>query len=80
MALEVATNAPLVDPWTGEDLGIPLVGVIDLIVGSPDGDVIADFKTSARSRDRRCPTDFRRWPAQWASGTVRNELACRTSC
>jgi hypothetical protein len=51
LAVEVATQAQLVDPVTGEDLGIPLVGVIDLIVGSPDGAVIADFKTSARSSE-----------------------------
>ena len=51
LAVEVATQAPLVDPLTGEDLSIPLVGIIDLIVGSPDGVVIADFKTSARSSE-----------------------------
>lgn len=51
LAVEVATQAPLVDPFTGEDLGIPLLGVIDLIVGSPDGAVIADFKTAARSSE-----------------------------
>ena len=51
LAVEVATNAPLVDPLTGEDLGIPLLGVIDLIVGSTDGAVIADFKTAARSTE-----------------------------
>ena len=32
MAVEVAAEAPLVDPFTGEDLGIPLVGVIDLVL------------------------------------------------
>ncbi|MCY2990791.1 MAG: PD-(D/E)XK nuclease family protein [Planctomycetota bacterium] len=51
LAVEVTTQAPLVDPWTGEDLGIPLLGVIDLIVDGPGGAVIADFKTSARSRE-----------------------------
>ena len=51
LAVEVATQAPLVDPATGEDLGIPLVGIIDLIVGGPGGAVIADFKTSARSSE-----------------------------
>ncbi|MCY2991341.1 MAG: PD-(D/E)XK nuclease family protein, partial [Planctomycetota bacterium] len=39
LAVEVTTEAPLVDPVTGEDLGIPLLGVIDLIVGSPGGAV-----------------------------------------
>ena len=51
LAVEVATEAQLVDPATGEDLGIPLVGIIDLIVGNTDGAVIADFKTSARSSE-----------------------------
>jgi len=51
LAVEVATQAQLVDPVTGEGLGIPLLGVIDLIVGSPDGAVIADFKTAARSSE-----------------------------
>ena len=51
LAVGRATQAPLVDPLTGEDLGIPLVGIINLIVGSPDGTVIADFKTAARSSE-----------------------------
>jgi putative RecB family exonuclease len=51
LAVEVVTQAPLVDPLTGEDLGIPLLGVIDLIVGGQGGAVIADFKTSARSSE-----------------------------
>jgi len=51
LAVEVATQAQLFDPMTGEDLGIPLVGIIDLIVGGQDGAVIADFKTSARSSE-----------------------------
>jgi len=33
---------------TGEDLGIPLVGVMDLVLDSEDGPVVADFKTSAK--------------------------------
>ncbi|MCY2987619.1 MAG: PD-(D/E)XK nuclease family protein [Planctomycetota bacterium] len=51
LAVEVATQAQLVDPATGEDLGIPLVGIIDLIVDNTDGAVIADFKTAARSSE-----------------------------
>jgi hypothetical protein len=45
----MAVEAPLVDPDTGEDLGIPLVGIVDLILPTEDGPLIADFKTSARS-------------------------------
>ena len=49
VAVEVGTEAPLVDPATGEDLGIPLVGIMDLILPDADGSLIADFKTTARS-------------------------------
>ena len=49
MAVEVPLEAPLVDPETGEDLGIPLVGIVDLILPTDDGPLIADFKTSSRS-------------------------------
>ena len=49
LAVEVAVEAPLIDPDTGEDLGLPLVGVIDLVLGEPEGAVISDFKTSSKS-------------------------------
>ncbi len=48
LAVEAAIEAPLVDPRTGEDLGLPLVGIIDLVLPEADGSTIADFKTSAR--------------------------------
>ncbi len=48
-AMETAVEAPLVDPMTGEDLGLPLVNVMDLVLDGSEGPVIADFKTSARS-------------------------------
>ena len=48
LAVEAAIESPLVDPANGEDLGLPLVGVIDLVLAEPDGPVIADFKTAAR--------------------------------
>ena len=51
LAVEVAAEAPLVDPDTGEDLGMPLVGVIDLVLDSEAGPLIADFKTAARSSE-----------------------------
>lgn len=47
-AVEAKMEAPLVDPATGEDLGIPLLGVVDLITDD-DGPLIVDFKTSSRS-------------------------------
>jgi hypothetical protein len=49
LAVEVAAEAPLIDPVSGENLRIPLVGVMDLVLANTDGPVIADFKTTARS-------------------------------
>ena len=49
IAVEAQFTAPLVDPGTGEDLGIPLLGIVDLVLPSPTGPVIIDFKTAARS-------------------------------
>ena len=51
LAVEVAAEAPLIDPVTGEDLGMPLVGIIDLVLDYEKGPIIADFKTSARSSE-----------------------------
>jgi len=48
-AVELTMEAPLVDPFTGEDMGIPLLGVIDLILPDEGGQAIIDFKTSSRS-------------------------------
>ena len=49
LAVETSMEAPLVDPETGEDLGIPLMGIVDLITDNRDGPSIIDFKTAARS-------------------------------
>jgi hypothetical protein len=41
-----------VDPESGEDLGMPLVGILDLVLPAETGrvgPVVCDFKTSARS-------------------------------
>ena len=51
LAVETAVETPLVDPATGEDLGIPLVGIMDLVLDGAGGPVIADFKTSAKSAE-----------------------------
>ena len=48
LAVEVPVESALVDPQTGEDLGIPLLGVIDLVLPGTGGALIADFKTAAR--------------------------------
>ena len=49
LAVEATMEVPLVDPLTGEDLGIPLLGIVDLVLDDPDGPVVRDFKTSSRS-------------------------------
>ena len=51
LAVEAAVEAPLVDPDSGEDLGMPLVGVVDLVLDGEAGPVICDFKTAARSSE-----------------------------
>jgi len=48
LAVEVSLEAPLIDPRSGEDLGIPLVGIIDLVLTGGPGLTIVDFKTAAR--------------------------------
>ena len=48
LAVEAAMEVPLVDPQTGEDFGIPLLGIVDLVLDGPEGATIVDFKTAAR--------------------------------
>ena len=48
LAVEVTVEAPLVNRATGEDLGIPLLGIVDLVLPEADGPLIVDFKTTAR--------------------------------
>ena len=47
MAVEASMESPLVDPLTGEDFGIPLLGIVDLVLDEPQGPVIADFLCDA---------------------------------
>ncbi len=49
LAVETTLQRALIDPTTGEDLGIPLLGVLDLILDDRDGPLICDFKTSSKS-------------------------------
>ncbi|MCE9552605.1 MAG: PD-(D/E)XK nuclease family protein [Planctomycetes bacterium] len=49
LAVEVTMQAPLIDPRTGERLGIPLLGVADLILAAHDGPLITDFKTASKA-------------------------------
>jgi putative RecB family exonuclease len=48
-AIEKRYEEPLVDPATGEYLGISLVGIVDLVLKDGAGNTIIDFKTSATS-------------------------------
>lgn len=49
LAVEVSCQAPLVDPVTGENLGISLLGVMDLVLPEETGPIITDFKTASKS-------------------------------
>ncbi len=49
LAVEASMEFPLVDPVTSEDLGIPLLGIVDLVLDGCEGPIIADFKTAAKS-------------------------------
>jgi putative RecB family exonuclease len=49
LAVETSVEALLVDPETGENFGIPLLGIMDLVLDDTAGPLICDFKTSARS-------------------------------
>jgi RecB family exonuclease len=49
LAVEQSLKAALIDPQTGEDLGLPLVGILDLLLDDISGPLIVDFKTASRS-------------------------------
>ena len=47
LLVEKRFEIPLIDPLNGEDIGIPLVGIVDLVLDGKNGPIVADFKTSA---------------------------------
>jgi hypothetical protein len=49
LAVEATMESPLIDPATGEELGVPLLGIADLVLPGEQGPRIIDFKTSARA-------------------------------
>lgn len=51
LVVETAVEAPLVDPVTGDNIGISLLGVMDLVLDEATGPAICDFKTTSRSSD-----------------------------
>lgn len=49
LLVEAPLRAPLIDEQSDCDLDTPLFGFVDLVLESPEGFVIVDFKTAARS-------------------------------
>lgn len=49
VAVESRLACPLIDPDSDDDLGISLLGYVDLILDGASGPIVVDFKTSARS-------------------------------
>jgi putative RecB family exonuclease len=49
IAVEKRFEVPLIDPATGENLDIPLVGIVDLVLQEDGDNVLVDFKTSSTS-------------------------------
>jgi putative RecB family exonuclease len=49
LGAETPLETDLIDPASGENLGIPLMGIVDLVQDSPNGPAIIDFKTAARA-------------------------------
>ncbi len=49
LGVEANLELPLVDPETGEDLGVRLLGIVDLVLDGPAGPVVVDFKTAGSS-------------------------------
>ncbi|MGL4943776.1 MAG: RecB family exonuclease [Thermoguttaceae bacterium] len=47
VAMEVSLEAPLLDSTTGNELGVPLFGVVDLVLQEDATPVVVDFKTTA---------------------------------
>ena len=58
LAVETSMEAPLIDPETGEDLGIPLLGIVDLITDDRDGprDLSTSRPPPGHPRRTRSPT------------------------
>jgi CRISPR/Cas system-associated exonuclease Cas4 (RecB family) len=50
LAVEEVIQAPLVDPRSGDPLGLPLLGIVDLVLAGDEGPVVVDFKTAARAQ------------------------------
>ena len=49
LAVAQSITAPLLDPATGQHLGVNLVGTLDLILDDSAGPLLVDFRTSSRS-------------------------------
>jgi hypothetical protein len=48
LAVEQMLREPLVDPTDNEELPIPMLGIVDLLLDTPTGPVVVVFKTAGR--------------------------------
>jgi len=78
IAIEQRYEVPLVDPLTGEDFGIPLVGIVDLVLQEESGNVITDFKTSSTSSlcELQHELQLTSYAYCYREATEQNELRC----
>ncbi len=47
VAMEASLEAPLIDPANGDDLGVPLYGIVDLVLQEAETPLVVDFKTAS---------------------------------
>jgi len=78
IAIERKYEVPLIDPATGENLGIPLLGVLDLVLKEECGNVITDFKTSSTSsiNDLAHEVQLTSYAYLFREATEQEELRC----
>jgi hypothetical protein len=82
LAVEMPLECPLVAPDTGEDLGIALFGIVDLVLDTSLGAVIVDFRLPpARARRWKSLTrsNFRATPMRFATSLVSRSENCRSA-
>jgi len=78
IAVENRYEVPLVDPLTGEDFGIPIVGIVDLVLQEDCGGVIVDFKTASTSSMSALQHELQltAYAYCFREATEQNELRC----
>jgi hypothetical protein len=78
IAIEKRYEVPLIDPLTGENFGIPLVGIVDLVLQEDCGGVIVDIKTSSTSSFSELQHELQltSYSYLFRETTDQNELRC----